>query len=109
MKYIDNMTPEERAKFIEEVNELDAMLSALPNPTPHNPTRRKQMKTVNDMVGKTIKSVEYRDPWSMGMHITFTDGTTLSVFERMQAGEIDVIYDHDVMVSDHHNEAEKDD
>mgnify|MGYP003347098254 FL=1 len=62
------------------------------------------MKTVKDMVGKTIKSVEYRDPWSMGMHITFTDGTTLSVFERMQAGEIDVIYDHDVMVSDHHNE-----
>ena len=46
MKYIDNMTPEERAKFIEEVNELDAMLSALPNPTPHNPTRRKQMKEI---------------------------------------------------------------
>jgi hypothetical protein len=62
------------------------------------------MKTIKDMVGKTIKSVEYRDPWSMGMHITFTDGTTLSVFERMQAGEFGVIYDNDVMVSDYHNE-----
>ena len=30
MKYRDNMTPEELAKFMEEVNALDAVLSSLP-------------------------------------------------------------------------------
>lgn len=30
MKYRDNMTPEELAKFMEEVNALDALLSSLP-------------------------------------------------------------------------------
>ena len=46
MKYIDSMTSQERAKFMEEVNELDAVLRALPNPTPHNNTRREQMTQI---------------------------------------------------------------
>ena len=36
MKYRDNMTPEELAKFMEEVNALDAVLSSLPNPSQVN-------------------------------------------------------------------------
>jgi len=36
MKYRDNMTPEELAKFMEEVNALDAVLKSLPNPAPGN-------------------------------------------------------------------------
>ena len=34
MKYRDNMTPEEFAKFMEEVNALDALLKSIPNPEP---------------------------------------------------------------------------
>ena len=30
MKYRDNMTPEEFAKFMEEVNALDALLKSIP-------------------------------------------------------------------------------
>lgn len=43
-----------------------------------------------DLVGKTIASINYVDPWGEGLRITFTDGTTMRVTERMQAGEIEV-------------------
>lgn len=45
---------------------------------------------MKDLVGKTIASINYVDPWGEGLRITFTDGTTLRVTERMQAGEIEV-------------------
>lgn len=61
------------------------------------------MKTVNDLVGKTIKEVRYLDPWGGGMHITFTDDTCVSVFERMQAGEFTVIYAEEELESDWHS------
>ena len=50
MKYIDSMTSQERAKFMEEVNELDAVLRALPNPTSHNDTRRNQMSDLQILI-----------------------------------------------------------
>ena len=56
MKYIDSMTSQERAKFMEEVNELDAVLRALPNPTPHNNTRREQM--TREATNKILEMVE---------------------------------------------------
>ena len=54
------------------------------------------------LIGKTIQFVEYFDPWDEGFHLHFTDGTCLSVFERLQAngyttGEIQVIYEGDVI------------
>jgi hypothetical protein len=57
---------------------------------------------MNRLIGKTIESVEYCDPWDEGFHLIFTDGTCLSVFERLQAnmgttGEIQVIYEGDVI------------
>lgn len=60
------------------------------------------MKTVNDLVGKTIKQVKYTDPWGGGLLITFTDGTSLRVTERMQAGEFAVSLSGDDLVSDWH-------
>lgn len=45
---------------------------------------------MKDLIGKTVASVAYVDPWSKGLRITFTDGTTLLVTERMQAGEFEV-------------------
>ena len=56
MKYIDSMTSQERAKFMEEVNELDAVLRALPNPTPHNNARREQM--TRKATNKILEMVE---------------------------------------------------
>lgn len=57
---------------------------------------------MDKLIGKTIKSVEYFDPWDEGFHLFFTDGTCLSVFERLQAdmstvGEIQVFYEGDVI------------
>ena len=57
---------------------------------------------MNRLIGKTIASVEYSDPWDECFHLIFTDGTCLSVFERMQAdgcttGEIQVVYEGDVI------------
>jgi len=45
---------------------------------------------IETIVGKTIASVRYIDPWNQGLTIVFTDGTKLRVDERMQAGEINV-------------------
>jgi hypothetical protein len=54
----------------------------------------------NSMVGKTIASVEFIDKGDDGIHIEFTDGTVLSINERMQAGQIQVIYDGEFLMSD---------
>lgn len=43
---------------------------------------------VSKLVGKTIATITYKNPWDKGLSITFTDGTSLNVYERMQAGEI---------------------
>lgn len=45
---------------------------------------------MKELIGKTIAGANYVDPWGEGLRITFTDGTTLRVLERMQAGEIEV-------------------
>jgi len=63
---------------------------------------------MNRLIGKTIESVEYYDPWGDGFHLFFTDGTCLSVFERGEAngyttGEIQVIYEGDVINYDDEN------
>ena len=55
MKYIDSMTSQERAEFMEEVNELDAVLRALPNPTPHNNTRREQMSDLKILIEEVAR------------------------------------------------------
>jgi hypothetical protein len=54
----------------------------------------------NVMVGKTIANVEFIDKGDAGIHIEFTDGTVLSINERMQAGQIQVIYDGEFLMSD---------
>lgn len=54
----------------------------------------------NSMVGKTIANVEFIDKGDDGIHIEFTDGTVLSINERMQAGQIQVIYDGEFLMSD---------
>ena len=55
MKYIDSMTSQERAEFMEEVNELDAVLRALPNPTSHNNTRREQMSDLKILIEEVAR------------------------------------------------------
>lgn len=45
---------------------------------------------MKELIGKTVATVSYIDPWGEGLRITFTDGTTMRVTERMQAGEIEV-------------------
>lgn len=45
---------------------------------------------MKELIGKTVASVSYVDPWDEGLVITFTDGTTMRVTERMQAGQIEV-------------------
>ena len=51
----------------------------------------------HDMAGKVVASISYPDPWDEGFTITFTDGTTLNICERMQAGQI-IVYYNDVEV-----------
>lgn len=45
---------------------------------------------MKELIGKTVATASYVDPWGKGLVITFTDGTTLRVTEAMQAGEIEV-------------------
>ena len=42
------------------------------------------------IIGKTVAAVEYVDDYSEGITLRFTDGSLLAVFERMQAGQIEV-------------------
>ena len=52
------------------------------------------------LVGKTVDTVQYIDPWDNGLRIMFTDGTTLEVTEARQAGEIKVCVNHEKMESE---------
>jgi hypothetical protein len=45
---------------------------------------------MKELIGKTVASVSYIDPWGEGLRITFTDGTQVRVTERAQAGEFEV-------------------
>jgi len=53
-----------------------------------------------DMRGKTVESISYPNPWDEGITITFTDGSKLNVYERMQAGEIMVTYNDNEVIHD---------
>lgn len=54
----------------------------------------KQLHESNPMfqglVGKTVSAVEYIDDYNGGINLRFTDGSFLAVFERTQAGELEV-------------------
>jgi hypothetical protein len=52
-----------------------------------------EVETIDNLIGKTVATVAYSDPWDLGLTITFTDGTVLNVRERKQAGEIEVDID----------------
>jgi hypothetical protein len=52
-----------------------------------------EVETMDNLIGKTVATVAYSDPWDLGLTITFTDGTVLNVRERKQAGEIEVDID----------------
>jgi hypothetical protein len=52
-----------------------------------------EVETIDNLIGKTVATVAYSDPWDLGLTITFTDGTVLNVRERRQAGEIEVDID----------------
>ena len=52
-----------------------------------------EVETMDNLIGKTVATVAYSDPWDLGLTITFTDGTVLNVRERRQAGEIEVDID----------------
>lgn len=55
---------------------------------------------MESLVGKTVLTVKYSDPWENGLRITFTDGTTLEVTEARQAGEIQVSINNKVIKSE---------
>ena len=55
---------------------------------------------MNNLVGKTVSSVDFVDPWDNGLKITFSDGTTLEVKEAQQAGEIKVLINKEVIKPD---------
>jgi hypothetical protein len=57
---------------------------------------------MNTLVGKTVATVTYADPWDDGVRITFTDGTTLHIRELMQAGQISVAVNDEAIDSDWH-------
>ena len=51
-----------------------------------------------DIVGKTVASISYPNPWLEGITIVFTDGSKLNVYERMQAGEIMATYNDEPII-----------
>jgi len=55
---------------------------------------------MKNLVGKTVDTVQYIDPWDNGLRIMFTDGTTLEVTEARQSGEIKVCVNHETMKSE---------
>ncbi len=57
-----------------------------------------------ELIGKTLAEVEYINEYGEGINLIFTDGTCLTVFERMQAGAICAIYDGEELESDHEKE-----
>jgi len=54
----------------------------------------REMHESNEMfqvfVGKTVARVEYVDDFGEGITLVFTDGSVLAVWERMQAGQLNV-------------------
>ena len=54
----------------------------------------REMHESNEMfqvfVGKTVARVEYVDDFGEGITLHFTDGSVLTVCERMQAGQLEV-------------------
>jgi hypothetical protein len=56
-----------------------------------------------DIVGKTVATATYSDPWDEGLTIVFTDGTVLKVRERTQSGQIEVSVNDKAVDSDWHN------
>lgn len=56
-----------------------------------------------DIVGKTVATVTYSDPWDEGLAIVFTDGTVLKVRELTQSGQIEVSVNDKAVKSDWHN------
>jgi len=57
-------------------------------------SKRKEMHESNDMFqvfqGKTVARIDYFDDFDEGISVVFTDGSVLTINERMQAGMIDV-------------------
>lgn len=62
---------------------------------------------MNNLVGKTIKSVVYQDPWNNGITLTFTDGTEVRVRDTTQTGDMEVLIDGEEMESDWHKGEEE--
>lgn len=56
------------------------------------------------LIGKTVAQVQYADSYEGGVHLVFTDGTILNVYERMQAGEIRVMLNGEEIFSDQDRE-----
>lgn len=56
------------------------------------------------MAGKVVAGISYPDPWGEGFTIMFTDGTKFNIRERMQAGQIEVFYNNEEVVSDYDRE-----
>ena len=56
--------------------------------------KEREMHESNPMfqvfVGKTVSRVEYVDDYDEGITLHFTDGSVLTVTERMQAGQLEV-------------------
>ena len=55
---------------------------------------------MNGLVGKTILSAQYADPWGEGITITFTDGQVLHVSEGSQTGKLVVKLNTERVISD---------
>ena len=64
------------------------------------------LATIQKMIGKTIESVEYSNPFSGGFNLMFTDNTCLSVFgnDAMDDEPFDVYYDGEDVLSEWHLE-----
>jgi hypothetical protein len=67
------------------------------------------LATIQKMIGKTIESVQYGDPFAGGFNLMFTDNTCLSVFGNDEETGIadkpfDVYYNGEDVLSEWHLE-----
>lgn len=64
------------------------------------------LATIQKMIGKTIESVEYSNPFGGGFNLMFTDNTCLSVFgnDAMDDEPFSVYYDGEDVLSEWHLE-----
>jgi hypothetical protein len=60
------------------------------------------LATIQKLIGKTIESVEFDDPFRSGLNLIFTDNTCLSVYgsDYVDAEPFDVIYDGEYVLSE---------